>query len=210
MSDTLSTISRTVAPMDKQWADSLRALPDYTYQEATSSRSLIQVLFDWFMDFLREVLDGRANSPTDWFTYLAILAAIGITIYLVRRDGASSPLTTRGRSLARVVTASDDLEIDLLAAMRDAERGGNYAAALRIVYLFALRELGKAGLITWRPDTSDSVYISQMRQHEHGAAFRSAVTVFRRVWYGGASIDAGSYQQARDQFLRSCGVEAQS
>ncbi|RPI65695.1 MAG: DUF4129 domain-containing protein [Ignavibacteriae bacterium] len=194
--------------MDKQWADSLRALPEYHYEEETSSRTLMEIFWEWFSAFLREVLDGQANSTTDWITYAVVLAAVGITIYLVRRDGAAVPFVTSGRSLARVVTASDELEIDLLSAMRDAERAGNYAAALRFAYLVALRELGNSGLITWRPDTSDSVYISQMRQHHHGAAFRSAISVFRRVWYGGAAIDATLYQQARDNFLISCGLEA--
>ncbi len=190
--------------IDKQWADSLRALPEYQYSTEAPSRSLLEIVMEYLGAFLEEILDGSADTATDWVAYAAVLLAVVGTVYVLKRDGVSAPYL-RGRGpMVRGGTADIPIDVNLLDAMRDAEQRKQFNVALRFVYLHTLRELSTRGQIEWRANIADSVYLRQMQHHVNYESFRDALGVFRRTWYGGTALDADRYTAARDGFLRCC------
>ena len=196
-------VLRSVEPLSVAWSDSLRALPEYTYTSTEQSLSIMSIIWGWIIELLREVFDGKANSPTDWIVYVFIATAVGVAIYLIRRDGVSVPISSSGGSLVRVLGDDGSHDIDFDKRRRDEEKQGNFRTALRFHYLYTLQQLQNRGRIDWRADRTDMHYISQMRNKAGGQPFISAISVFRKVWYGGATLNEEEYAQVRQLFLAS-------
>ena len=74
--DSLSTDPRLY--VETTWADSVRALPEYTY--TGTGPSVMDWILEKFFDVLREVLDGRADSLTDFVGYAVVIGTLVLTV----------------------------------------------------------------------------------------------------------------------------------
>ncbi len=194
------TILQKIPPASVAWLDSLRSSPDYQYQHAGQSRSIWSIILEFIGDYIAEILDGNLNSTADYASLIALSIGVGVLIYLIRRTGVSLPFSSAGSSLVRNTAGSPATSIDLLRLTRVAEQDQEYALALRYTYLRTLAVLDSMGRIALRHHRTDSDYLRDLRSDPSFSRFRLALDVFRRTWYGGATISRDEYFQARQLF----------
>ena len=191
----------TARQVDQQWADSLREIPKYDYQRSSDSRSLIELFYEWFYDFLREVFDGRADSVVDFIGY-AIFAFLLFLVYrLFIKGNKGVPLGRRRRG----VIEFDDEE---LAEAADYDRlvgaaieQQEFRIAVRLMYQRTLADLRDIEAIDWRSEKTDSDYVREVSKRDQLLApFKTAVRSFQLIWYGEQSISEDEFLDIKGQF----------
>jgi hypothetical protein len=85
-------------------------------------------------------------------------------------------------------------------AVNEAEAAGDYRLAIRIHFLQCLQDLSQSGLIEYKKDNTNSVYINQMRSTKFSKRFMQLCRMFDYTWYGKYGIDQVQYQQTKSQF----------
>jgi hypothetical protein len=137
-------------------------------------------------------------------TLLVIIAIVGIAIGIYRM--LQEP---RNR---RILRAQDGVEIteanldqylhetDLDRFLRAALANGNYALAIRLYYLQAIKDLSGHGNIKWAKEKTNRDYLREMRNHPQHDHFRSATHTFERVWYGNEGLSADEFARLEPQF----------
>jgi len=60
----------------------------------------------------------------------------------------------------------------------------NYMLAVRLHYLWAIKELNSKKLIRWKRDKTNRDYMREMRKTDLNKPFREVTNIFERVWYG--------------------------
>ncbi len=73
-----------------------------------------------------------------------------------------------------------DMEILIDQSLADK----NYMMAIRLYYLWAIKELSNKKLIKWKRDKTNRDYIREMRKTDLNKSFREVTRIFERVWYG--------------------------
>ncbi|MEO0731503.1 MAG: DUF4129 domain-containing protein [Bacteroidota bacterium] len=101
----------------------------------------------------------------------------------------------------------DELEEERLVAegvslslLQRAENAGQFAVAVRLLYLQLLKELQDANLIRYRRDYSNRDYQNQLRETTFLTDFRDITADYERYWYGKYPIDPLSYRMVRRKF----------
>lgn len=61
---------------------------------------------------------------------------------------------------------------------------GEYMMAVRLYYLWAIKELSNKRLIKWKRDKTNRDYMREMRKTDLNQPFRDVTRIFERVWYG--------------------------
>ena len=172
-----STIQQVT--VDPNWADSVRALPEYTYTE--SGPSLFEIFMRWVGRLIREITDGQADSIVDFVGYIVIIGLIVALVIIFLRRG-QSPLQTTRRGHVR----ADDEE---LGEAEDIDR------------LIGTADLRDARIIEWQVDKTDSDYVRDVRgRWEHAETFAAAVRHFQYYWYGEHTVDEAAFAAVREQF----------
>ncbi|MGK0391186.1 MAG: hypothetical protein ACI94Y_003948 [Maribacter sp.] len=83
---------------------------------------------------------------------------------------------------------------------------GEYMMAVRLHYLWAIKELSNKRLIKWKRDKTNRDYIREMRKTDLNKSFREVTRIFERVWYGTQDTlkqtDYLPIQQKLDAFIK--------
>lgn len=82
-----------------------------------------------------------------------------------------------------------ELERRLEAALKD----GNFKEAVRIYFIFIIKDLTEKKWINWEKDKTNFSYLIEMRKRPQYGLFNDSVFIFEWVWYG-------NYQVSEDQY----------
>ena len=136
---------------------------------------------------------------------LVLAAALGVILYFTLRSpesAARSPIPPP----AGVFRANDIVEEELVekgvdpTLLSQAEAAGQYDLAIRLLYITALTDLNRAGVIRYRKDRGNRDYLEQLRDHPARTDFRLLTLAYERYWYGQYAADDAAYRNARSQY----------
>ncbi len=89
-----------------------------------------------------------------------------------------------------------ELERLLEAALADQ----NYREAVRIYYLFILKDLSEKKWIRWKKEKTNMHYINEMQDKKEYSQFNTIVNYFEFIWYGKREINQAQFQQIQPDF----------
>jgi hypothetical protein len=218
LKDTL--ISIVEVPADQ--TDTTRFDP-IDQQEAIRSRSVSAYTLDslrkdgdyWYANLAPP--KKKAEEPENnkdsifrekWFRnllWIVILGSfIGVVIwYLV----SSNILLFRKKAKSFVEGEAEEINTDDIFSIRyepeiaKAENSGNYRFAIRLWYLFVLKDLSEKSLIEYQPGRTNHDYAMQLYKTSYGRDFSRLTRNFEYTWYGQFSVSADTYQTLRNDFL---------
>lgn len=136
---------------------------------------------------------------------LLIIAAIGgiaFGIYRMLQEPRNRRIL-RAQDGVEITEANLDQylhETDLERFLRNALANGQYALAIRLYYLQAIKDLSERGNIKWAKEKTNRDYLREMRNHPQHDNFRSATRTFERVWYGNEGLNADEFARLEPQF----------
>lgn len=86
-------------------------------------------------------------------------------------------------------------ELELL--LEEAMNNKNYRAAVRIYFMFILKDLSEKNLIKWKKDKTNYHYLLELRSHHIHDDFNSVVRIYDLVWYGDYQIGEAEFSQVQ-------------
>lgn len=157
---------------------------------------------DWF-----DGSDGNFSltSTTSGIIFSVLILLLGLLIYRILGD-VSLRKRKRGKEDDEDRIVIGDIEEEQLIAegvslslLEQAERGGQFDVAVRLLYIQLLKELQDAGLIKYRRNFSNRDYQHQLHGKDVLADFHAVTTEYQRYWFGKYPVDRLSY---RNTYLR--------
>ena len=78
----------------------------------------------------------------------------------------------------------------------------NYRKAVRIYYLFIIKDLAEKKWIFWEKQKTNNHYLMEMSNKNEYAHFSTAVTYFEFIWYGKRQITSAQFDIIKPHFTR--------
>ena len=205
-SKTNTLISDTIKPVlrnfDQQAMARYRDDPSFKYvEENNRHKSLSERFWQWFWDFIARLFGGSKQQSTDrgGLKYLIIALAVGIVLYALIKVTAVdfSKMFRKDKalgSLSHYEALENIHEIDFEGDIESALAQRNFKLAVRLLYLRSLKQLNDAGVIHWKIDKTNSVYINELTNPNQRQSFGVLTRQFEYVWYGNFPIDEQSFR----------------
>jgi len=89
-----------------------------------------------------------------------------------------------------------ELELMLEKALRE----NNFREAVRIYFIFIIKELKEKNWISWEKKKTNQYYLLEMRDRIQYEPFSKSVMLFEIVWYGKRELTSGEYAQVEPFF----------
>ncbi|NOQ74665.1 MAG: hypothetical protein GQ574_21815 [Crocinitomix sp.] len=151
-----------------------------------------------------------------WLGYLFLgVFAVGL-IYLIyylfinaERKGSKIKIGEGGFNIEDV----NPIEIPLTELQRllqEALARKDYRGAVRIYFMFIVRDLAEKKHIKWEKEKTNFHYLREMSGKNEFHDFNVSVSYFEIIWYGKRELDADKFEQVRPnftQFLDKLGVK---
>lgn len=138
-----------------------------------------------------------------WVMYILIGAAVLFLVYFVFKNISfeRKPKTTPAESGDPSQPVEDITSLDTKALLQQAIAEGNLKLAVRIYYLWLLKELDGNSLIKWKKDKTNRDYLHELfGRGDLVTSFRKLTLSYESVWYGDHDIDSGSFRSLSGQF----------
>lgn len=107
---------------------------------------------------------------------------------------------------AKIVTNFDNVapseipKTELERRLEEALGKGDYREAVRIYFIFIIKDLSDKNWIKWEKKKTNISYLIEMRSRPQFELFNRSVSVFEVVWYGNYTIDQKSFKQVEPTF----------
>lgn len=188
--DTLSVDSTVLAPWQSD------ASYEYSRELMQSTKSIWDQLSDWFTTLLARATHWNIDSDSTlifWIVATMVIVGAVVAILLVRHPALFMRRSAKDK-LDYTVTEDTIYGIDFDAMIARAMSRADYAAAVRLIYLQALRRLSDAGRIKWIRSKAPMQYVRELGDD----SFRQLTLLFLQVRYGGYACS----QAEADEMLR--------
>jgi hypothetical protein len=137
------------------------------------------------------------------FGYVLLFLFIGGLIFLIFYLWVKSPKD--GKKIGEEIVLEDvnPIEIPLTELQRllqEAIAKGDYRGAVRIYFIFIVRDLTQKGFIKWEKEKTNFHYLREMSGKNEYDDFNRSVSYFEIIWYGKREIDASKFEQVKPNF----------
>jgi hypothetical protein len=91
---------------------------------------------------------------------------------------------------------------ELQRLLKEAIANGYYRGAVRIYFIFIIRDLAAKNWIDWEKDKTNFHYLREMSGKKEYEDFNRSVSYFEIIWYGKRELDATKFEQIKPNFTR--------
>ena len=146
-----------------------------------------------------------SKQTTDLVYYIIIGIGVCLATYILMRvSGISTSSLLRGKARAVPLHYSESTEdihlYDFDSEIEKAVAAGNYRLAVRLYYLYTLKQLHDAHLINWKIEKTNSAYLGEIPDGERRQLFGLLTRRFEYIWYGNFYIDTNAFNELSAQF----------
>ena len=133
---------------------------------------------------------------------ILILLLLILLIYLiVRSSGKGNPTVKEDPEWLQVDIEKEQSPEEILQRKLDeCLAQGNYAFAVRLLYLQSLADLHRVKLIRWKKDKTNADYVAELRNTPFHKRFRDLTRWFEKSWYSTTPPDEASYRRLEPLF----------
>ena len=154
--------------------------------------------------------DWRPNwnpnlSGLSWLGWLLMIVfgagLIALIVYLI--------MNSKGSPGAKKVILDDYFEniapseiplTELQRRLKEAIDSGDYRGAIRIYYLFILKDLSEKNWINWEREKTNMHYLREMSGKTEFDDFNKSISYFEVIWYGKREIDQNQFRKIEPNF----------
>lgn len=91
---------------------------------------------------------------------------------------------------------------ELERLLQEALARKDYRGAVRIYFIFIVRDLAQKKWISWEKEKTNFHYLNEMVGKKEYDDFNISVSYFEIIWYGKREIDAEKFEQVKPKFTR--------
>ena len=137
-----------------------------------------------------------------WVLLIIFILALAFLIYYMfvnrERDGEKVSAIVELED----VNPSEIPLSELQRLLQEALAKSDFRGAVRIYFIFIIRDLAEKRWITWEKDKTNFQYLREMNDKNEYEDFNRSVSYFEIIWYGKRELDAGKFEQVRPNFTR--------
>lgn len=156
---------------------------------------------------------SSSNSDPDfslinssWATILYILVAVvllGLIAYLIIKHYSKNQKVKTSSFEEQLDKSPQEISLtELQKMLQKALSEENYKEAIRIYFIFVIKELSERKWIQWQKEKTNLAYLREMRKNQHFDLFKTSVNIFDVVWYGNYEIDKTTFQKFEPVFKK--------
>jgi len=119
---------------------------------------------------------------------LVLVLVIGF-LFFSKGDGAKVP-QGKLEDLAPTEIPKSELELMLEKALANKD----YRKAIRIYFIFMMKDLSEKGWIVWQKKKTNMLYLREMKGRPHYDQFKRVVSIYEVVWYGKREVSEADYK----------------
>lgn len=150
---------------------------------------------------------NEANPPSEgFFTFWKTLAFIligGLIAYLIYYFFMSYSANETGAAVHLdfdEVPPSEIPKTELERRLEEAIAREDYREAVRIYFIFIIKDLSDKNWINWERKKTNMSYLIEMRNKPQFDLFNETVSIYDIVWYGNYTISKSNYQDVEPKF----------
>jgi hypothetical protein len=144
----------------------------------------------------------------DILKWVFIALTVGLLAFLIlKMINAGNLFAPKSRKISLNTDALnlEALEANLETAdidphLQKAIDNKDFTLAIRLYYLYILKELTLSNLIRWKKDKTNQHYLFELREQNHFDTFKQATLIFERVWYGNSIFDESAFNSVQPVF----------
>jgi len=91
---------------------------------------------------------------------------------------------------------------ELQRLLQEALANKDYRGAVRIYFMFIVRDLAEKNHIKWEKEKTNFHYLREMSGKNEFNDFNVSVSYFEIIWYGKRELDADKFEQVKPNFTR--------
>jgi len=139
-----------------------------------------------------------------WIGWVILIAFLAGVIYLIIKyildNNKGKQKVTAINYIEDDVAPSEIPLTELQRLLKEALDQENYRAAIRIYYLFILKDLSAKHWIEWQKEKTNMHYLYEMQKQSEYDNFSQTVSYFEIVWYGKRDIDKTQFNKIQPSF----------
>jgi hypothetical protein len=125
--------------------------------------------------------------------WVVIIFLVAFLIYYVFINGDLKEKGAKVKSNFEDMSPSEIPKTELERRLETAINENNYREAIRIYFIFALKDLSNKNWIDWEKEKTNISYLYEMRGRSQYNQFNEAVNIYDHVWYGEIDITKEQY-----------------
>ncbi len=132
------------------------------------------------------------------YTLLAVFLGFIIYILFINTNVSDKGKTVKEVELEKAPVEITKSELELM--LEEALANNDYRLAVRIYFIFVLKDLSEKKWITWKKEKTNISYLMEMRGKKQYELFNESVSIFEFVWYGNYTITDKDYSAIEPKF----------
>lgn len=136
--------------------------------------------------------------------YILLIAFAGLLIWLIYYLFINAP--GKGKKIEPVNLddqAPSEIPLtELQRLLQEALSRGDFRGAIRIYFIFIIRDLSQKNWIRWEKDKTNFQYLREMSDKTEYPDFNKSVSYFEIIWYGKRDIDKDTFEKIKPEFTR--------
>jgi len=167
--------------------------------------AILNKIAEWFIDMLATE-QGRTNFRYFIYLFTAVMIVFAVAKLLNMDFTALFFMgAARKKSEMQATWLEEDIhEIDFNKEISQAVTTKSYRVAVRLFYLYTLKQLTDKKLIVWQLDKTNQEYVKEIAKNapQLKQEFVEATYYFEYVWYGEFPVNAEQFEQAQALYQR--------
>lgn len=158
----------------------------------------------WLSKILQSIFYfGTEKAIGKILIYILLAAGLIYAAYKLSTIHSSKGIYgQRNAGLAYDLHQEDIHEMDFEKLINEAVAEKNYRLAIRLVYLYALKQLSDKELIDWQPGKTNHDYANELQASQLKPEFNELSYYFDYAWYGDFAVDRPLYEKVSSIFTQ--------
>jgi hypothetical protein len=156
--------------------------------------------------------NNRSSSSTnvssgwiDFLTYLGYIVIIGVIIFIIYKLVLNYSGNEEGKAVELnfdEVPPSEIPKTELERRLEEALSKEDYREAVRIYFIFIIKDLSSKNWISWERKKTNMSYLMEMRNKPQFNLFNETVSIYDIVWYGNYTITRSNFNEVEPKFKK--------
>ncbi|MBK6952415.1 MAG: hypothetical protein IPH24_10330 [Crocinitomicaceae bacterium] len=144
-------------------------------------------------------LDFSGLGPIGYILLGIFILLIAFLIYYLFVNRVKDGKTVSAINLEE--TAPTEIPLtELQRMLQEALARADYRGAVRIYFIFIVRDLSQKNWINWEKEKTNFHYLREMSSRSEYNDFNKSVSYFEIIWYGKREIDKSTFDQIKPDF----------
>lgn len=145
---------------------------------------------------------GEGLSVLGWILLIAFIIGLGFLIYYLFLKTPKDGSKVVGEYQLEEKNPTEIPLTELQRLLNEALAKGDYRGAVRIYFIFIIKDLTEKRWIKWEKEKTNLHYLREMSGRKEFDDFNQSVSYFEIIWYGERELDASKFEAIKPSFTK--------